>query len=154
MLVGGPAAPCEGGVVDEPLTENLLEELLSSPSVDAYVETHDVGAHTLSGYLSELLDAHGLVRSDVIREAGLNETYGYELFVGKKDKPGRDKVLQLAFAMGLSLRETERLLRAAGASRLYVKDRRDAIIIFCLSKGAPLQRANEELYARGEATLG
>jgi hypothetical protein len=56
--------------------------------------------------------------------------------------------------MWLSLRETERLLRAAGASRLYVKDRRDAIIIFCLSKKASLQKANEELYSRGEATLG
>lgn len=139
--------------MDEPLTEQLLDELLSSPDPDLFLERHDVGTRGLSDYLQELLEAHGLVRKDAIHAANLNETYGYELFTGKKRNPGRDKVLQLAFGMGLTLRETDRLLQVAGASRLYCKDRRDAIIIFCLDRGVTLQEANETLFARGEDVL-
>ena len=84
--------------------------------------------------------------------ANLNETYGYQIFTGQR-KPARDKVLRIAFAMALTLRETNRALTAAGASRLYAKDRRDAIIIFCLDRGCSLQKVNEELYRFGEETV-
>ena len=61
--------------------------------------------------------------------------------------------LQLAFALGLTLKEADRLLQAAGASGLYCKDRRDAIIIFCLDHGYSLQKTDEELYRFGEDTI-
>ena len=63
------------------------------------------------------------------------------------------KVLQIAFAMALSLRETNRALRAAGTNELNAKCRRDAIIIFCLDRGCSLQKVNEELYRFGEETV-
>lgn len=142
-----------GSTMDEPLTEEMLNELLDSPDPDSFLRTHDVSTRELSDYLQELLNTHGLVRKDVIHAANINETYGYELFTGRKTKPNRDKILQLAFAMGLSLRETDRLLTAGGASRLYCKDRRDAIIIFCLDRHASLADVNDALYQRNERTL-
>lgn len=138
----------------EPLTEELLNELLSASSVDEYVSQHDVEERRFDAYLRELAEAHGMTRPEVVRAANINDTYGYELFVGRKVAPGRDKVLQLALAMHLSLRETDRLLQAAGASRLYCKDQRDAIIIFCLDRGLSLLETNEALYAHGKETLG
>lgn len=140
--------------MDEPLTEDLLDELRSSPSADDYLAGHPTSTRSLSQYLCELLDDRGLERKDVIREAGLDSTYGYQLFVGQRSNPSRDKTLALAFALRCSLRETERLLRAAGASRLYVKERRDAIIVFCLDRHATLAKTNETLYSMGEATIG
>ena len=63
-------------------------------------------------------------------------------------------MLQLAFAMHLGLRETDRLLQAAGANELYCKNRRDAIIIFAVQKGMnSSKKANEELYRFGEETI-
>ena len=47
----------------------------------------------------------------------------------------------------------QRALEAAGVSSLYSKDRRDAIIIFCLDRGCSLQKVNEELYRFGERTI-
>ena len=88
----------------------------------------------------------------MVREAGINDTFGYQIFMGQRGA-SRDKVLQLAFAMALSLKEANRLLQAAGANELYCKDRRDAIIIFCLDHGYRLQKANEELYRFGEKTI-
>lgn len=94
----------------------------------------------------------GLKRAAVIKAAGLNETFGYQIFKGER-QGSRNKMLQLAFAMGLSLQETNRLLQAARVNELYPKDRRDAIIIFCLDKGYSLTEVECELYRFGEATI-
>ena len=138
--------------MSEPLTEKLLEELLSAPTPDAYLDEYKPGRRKLSEYLQSLLEAKRLERSRVVRMANLNETFGYEIFTGKKN-PSRNKVLQIALAMALTLQETNRALGAAGVSQLYCKDRRDAIIIFCIDRGCSLQKVNEELYRFGEDTI-
>ena len=114
--------------MQEPLTDELLGELLESPSASSFVDKYDLDSPTLSEYLAHLLDLKHLKRSNVIRDAGLN-------------------------AMALSLKEASRLLQAAGANDLYCKRRRDAIIAFCLSKGCSLYQTNEELYRLGEDTI-
>ena len=136
----------------ERLTEELLDELLNSSSLEGYLEQNKPSSRTLAEYLQQLLDEKGLERSRVVRMANLNDTFGYQIFRGTRH-PSRDKVLQIAFAMALTLRETNRALTAAGASELYCKDRRDAIIIFCLDRGCSLQKVNEELYRFGERTI-
>ena len=93
-----------------------------------------------------------LERSRVVRMADLNETFGYQIFTGTRH-PSRNKVLQIAFAMALSMKETNRALAAAGANVLNCEDRRDAIIIFCIDRGCSLQKVNEELYRFGEETV-
>lgn len=138
--------------MEEPLTEELLKELLSAPALVAFAAEHRLEARTLSDYLQQLLDEKGLERVSVVRKAGLNETFGYQIFMGSRNA-SRNKVLQLAFAMDLSLKEANRLLQAAGVNELYCKDRRDAIIIFCLDRGYTLQKTDEELYRFGEDTV-
>lgn len=136
----------------EKLTEELSSELLDAPTIDGFVAKNVLGHRKLGEYLEELLEQKGLKRSQVVHMANLNETFGYQIFTGQRN-PSRNKVLQIAFAMALSLRETNRVLEAAGVSSLYSKDRRDAIIIFCLDRGCSLQKVNEELYRFGEETL-
>lgn len=102
--------------------------------------------------LKQLLQEKGLERSRVVRMADLNETFGYQIFTGARH-PSRNKVLQIAFAMALTLKEANRALTAAGVSVLNCKDRRDAIIIFCIDRGCSLQKVNEELYRFGEETV-
>lgn len=138
--------------MDEPLTEDLLEELLDAHNPSKFIDENRIASRTLSEYLQKLLDEKGLERIDVIHDAGLNETFGYQIFMGQRH-PKRNKVLQIAFAMHLSLKEADRLLQAAGANGLYCKDRRDAIVIFCLDRGYSLQRTDEELYRLGEETI-
>ncbi len=136
----------------EPLTDELLRELLDAPDPGAFAKKHRLTERTLSEYLQYLLVEHGLKRADVIREANLNSTFGYQIFTGQR-QASRNKVLQLAFAMHLSLLETNRLLQAAKVNELYCKNRRDAIMIFCLDHGCSLQETNEELYRFGEDTV-
>lgn len=136
----------------EPLTEELLQDLLSSSCPKAFVDKNRISHRSLSEYLQQLLEEKNLERSKVVREAGINETFGYQIFKGTR-KASRNKILQLAFAMHLSLRETDRLLQAAGLNELYCKTRRDAIIIFCVQKGYSLQKTDEELYRFKEETI-
>lgn len=138
--------------VKEPLTEELLEELLSAPSTKVAAESKKFSKRSLGEYLQQLADEKGLARVDVIKSAGLNATFGYQVFMGQRGA-SRNKVLQLAFAMNCTLKETNRLLQAAGSNDLYCKNRRDAIIIYCLTHGCTLQQTDEELYQFKEQTI-
>lgn len=102
---------------DKKLTEELLNELLDAPNIDGYIREHDFAAPSLSDYLKQLLQEKGLERSRVVRMADLNETFGYQIFTGARH-PSRNKVLQIAFAMALTLKEANRALTAAGVSVL------------------------------------
>lgn len=136
----------------EPLTEELLAELLDAPDPASFADARNITQRSLSTYLQQLLDEKGLERADVVRAAGLNETFGYQIFMGQRH-PKRNKVLQIAFAMRCALKEANRMLQAAGVNELYCKNRRDAIIIFCLDRGYSLQRTDEELYRFNEETI-
>ena len=59
-----------------------------------------------------------MLPAQVIERSQIERTYGHQLFNGTR-RPSRDKVLQLALGLGLSVDETQRLLRAAGKSPLY-----------------------------------
>lgn len=145
----------------ERLTQELLDELLNTSNIDSFLreqaardakDVKDAAAKSLPDYLQKLLDEKHLKRTQVVRMANLNETFGYQIFMGQRN-PSRNKVLQIALAMALSLTETNRALTYAGVSGLYCKNRRDAIIIWCIDHGFSLVKTNEELYRLGEETI-
>ena len=136
----------------EPLTDELLAELLSAPDLKRFSNKHHLKERSLPDYLQHLLDEKGLARVDVVRKAGLDATYGYQIFMGQRH-PKRNKVLQITFAMNCTLQETNRVLQASGNSTLYCKTRRDAIIIYCIDHGLSLHATDEELFRFGEETI-
>ena len=138
--------------VKEPLTDELLDELLSSPDPVKFADKHKITQRSLPDYLQQLLDEKALRRPDVIRDANLDATYGYQIFMGQRNA-SREKLLALVFALKCNLREANRVLRAGGHSELYVKTRRDAIIIFCIEHGYTLMHANQELFRFGEEAI-
>ena len=137
----------------EPLTQDLLDELLASPDPASFADKHRITQRDLPAYLQQLLDEKGLRRSEVVKEANLDATYGYQIFMGQRNA-SREKLLALIFPLKCTLQEANRVLRAAGHSELYVKSRRDAIIIFCIDRGYTLMHANEELFRFGEEAIG
>ena len=112
-------------IPEEHLTEELLDRLLASASIEQYLDEGLVSARTLTDYLFDRMEAHDLRRADVVRASGLNATVVYDIFSGKS-RPGRDHAIMLAFGLKCTLRETQRLLRLAGVSELWCKQRRDA----------------------------
>ena len=139
--------------VKEPLTNELLDELLSAPDPVKFANKHKLTKRVLSEYLQQLLDEKKLVQSKVINASGVQYTYGYQIFTGSRANPDRNVLLQLLFAMGCTLQEANRALQAAGKNELYCKNRRDAIIIFCLEHGYSLQEADQALFDYHEQTI-
>jgi transcriptional regulator with XRE-family HTH domain len=138
--------------VEEPLTEELLDELLSSPEPSAVIDKYNLGQLNLQDYLAQLLQEKGLKQASVVREAGLDATFGYQIFKGQRNA-SRNKILQLVFALNCSLREANRVLKLAGHNELYCKNKRDAIIIFCINNKYDLHKTDAELYRFKQETI-
>ena len=62
----------------------------------------------------------------------MEPTYGYHIFDGHKKHPARSKVLLLALAMGLTVKEAQHLLYYAGCEALYARNSFDSIIWYAL----------------------
>ena len=133
-------------------TGDLLKTLLRTDEYSQFQALKDNGIVSLEEHLDALLDQKDTSRAKVIYRAGLDTVYGYQIFNGTR-KPSRDKLLQLAFGFPLTYKETLTLLRIAGVGSLYVRRRRDSIIIFALNKGFSLEQLNALLEQEEEAYL-
>ena len=103
--------------------------------------------------IRSLCEERGLVPEQVILRAEIDRTYGHQLFSGVR-RPSRDKVIQLALGMELGVEDTQKLLRAAGKSELYPRLKREAVILYCLRKGASVLDTQELLSRYGFSLLG
>ena len=140
----------------EKSTEELAKELFRSKDVASYLKEEKkylVGSMTLAEYIKSLLEEKKLNSVEVRNNSGIDKTYVYEIFIGKKKNVSRDKLLLLAFAMGLNLEETQRLLQIGGRCQLYSRDQRDAVIMFCIYHGNTVLQTEERLGEMGFDSL-
>lgn len=80
---------------------------------------------SVSDYLNALCRKSGIRSAEAIRRAHIERTYGCQIFNGTR-VPSRDKLLQIAVGMGLSLDDTQDLLKKSGKNPLYPRIKRDA----------------------------
>ena len=117
-------------------------------------ETPESGGDGLhcSQVLLELLEKAGLSAPEWMTAADVSKSYGYQILRGER-VPGRDILLRTALALGLSLKETQRLLAVGGCGALYPRVRRDAAVIFALNQKMSLLQAEELLSSLPERSL-
>ena len=134
-------------------TSLLLEVLQSKNSYEEVVDADPSFINaTLSEYLHELIEAKDLKKAEVILLSGLERTYAYQIFSGKKT-PARDKLLALAIGMKLTFDEVQHLLKVNGYAQLYPKHKRDNVIIFAFYKGQSMWELNDNLFTMGEEVI-
>lgn len=102
--------------------------------------------------LTELLAASGLSISALADRVVASKVHMYQILEGVR-KPGRDMLLRIAFALRLSLEETQSLLTVAQRGVLYPRVRRDVAIIYMVEHGYKLSEADEALRALDEQPL-
>jgi transcriptional regulator with XRE-family HTH domain len=86
---------------------------------------------TFPAFLAQLCAERETTREQVIQHAGIERSYGHQLFNGIR-RPSRDKALQLAFGFSLDAEQTQALLRSAEVGQLTPRAKRDAVILYCL----------------------
>ncbi len=104
-------------------------------------------------YLSELCRAMDQVPERVIKRSSIERTYGHQLFNGLR-RPSRDKVIQLAFGLGLDIKDTQKLLDMAQKNRLYPRIKRDAAVLYCLDRHMDIIETQSMLHELGLTLLG
>ena len=136
-------------------TEELNHEIKAATDIEDYLRQNreNMLTQNLSQHLEKLLAQKGLNRAQVIRGSLLDRTYAYQIFSGEKS-PSRDKLLALAFGLGLTDEENQKMLKISYNRELYVRDARDALILFSLQHRKTILEVNESLYDHGFAVLG
>lgn len=136
-------------------TSTLLRKLLSSSDIEQFMECNAGDMEVVPFHVSvnELCQAAGMVPEQVIKRAGIERTYGHQLFNGTR-KPSRDKVIQMAFGLQLDIDGTQELLRTAEKNPLYPKIKRDAAILYCLKHKKNIMETQSVLQALDLTLLG
>jgi len=114
-------------------TKELLQLLSKADTLEEFLDDHENDLQSLktTDYLKAMLVCHNISRQNALKSANLDYSLGYQILSGYR-KPRRNALLRLAFGIGLTLEETQRLLKIAQRGELYPKSRRDSAIIFCL----------------------
>lgn len=135
-------------------TDELNHEIKSATDIEDYLTKNKENMLTLSlsEHLNMLLSQKGIKKSDVMRRSLLGRAYVYKIFSGEKI-PSRDKLLALAFGLGLSDNEAQKMLKLSGNRELYARDERDALILFALQRNQSIFEVNELLYEHRLAVL-
>ncbi|HRX59064.1 MAG TPA: helix-turn-helix transcriptional regulator [Eubacteriales bacterium] len=136
-------------------TSTLLRQLFQAPDLGTFLDRYQPAARLpdFHEYVLELCRTRQMKKETLIRKAGIERTYGYQLLNGTR-KPSRDKVLQLALALRLNADETQKLLQIAGKNPLYPRLKRDAAVLYCISHGHSVMDAQLLLQELGLAPLG
>ncbi len=134
----------------EKSTDELMNEIRQTHEINKFLEKN--GSEFVSGplhdILNRLLKEKNIKKSEVVARSSLNRIYAYQIFSGKRI-PSRDKLIALCFGFKFDLEETDRLLRAAGYSPLYARNKRDALIIFAINSNKSIFVVNELLFENG-----
>lgn len=134
----------------EKSTDELMNEIKQTREIDKFIEKNDSEfvSEPLHDILNRLLKEKDLKKSEVVARSSLNRIYGYQIFSGKRI-PSRDKLIALCFGFKFDLEETDKLLKAAGYSPLYARNKRDALIIYAINLNKSIFVVNELLFENG-----
>lgn len=126
-------------------TTKELQDLLQSGNEDT-LDTifENMSDNTFVNYIHTLMIQKDITKSVLIEKSNLHRTYAYQIFNGKR-QPSRDKVLQIAIALQCNLEECNRLLTLSKHHILYVKNRRDSVLIFAITQQLTLLETEQYL---------
>ncbi len=139
-------------------TTKKLDEILSNIDNESEMKKFMDNPKVTENFNSFLEYFHSLSKvtkipdSEMIKRSGIEKSYYYQIMKGTKT-PGRDKILRLCIAAGLTLRETTRALQISKEAILYSKNRRDIIISVAINQKASVIDTNILLDKYGELPL-
>ncbi len=135
-------------------TDSLRQELMESPDLDRFLSENaeSFEEEGCGEVLQSIFDTKDYSKAELARRSGMSTVYLHQIFSGTR-KPSRDRLICLCFGLECSLDVTQDLLKKSGFLSLYPKNRRDAIIIYALTRGLSLQETNDKLFQENEETL-
>lgn len=115
--------------------ENKIEKAKSWDDMQKVLQ--ELPRTTLASRVQELCDKHNVTFRALSGLALVPESTFYAIMCGARS-PKKNQIIQIAFALGVSLEELNELLKLAGLKELYAKNMDDAIIIYGIKNGLDL----------------
>lgn len=133
---------------------SILKNIDDESYLDEFVKITSTNFSDLSlpNFFQNICKEKGISKSDLIKNAAIDRTYGYQILNGTK-KPSRDKLLKLCISASLDIEESNKALKLGNVGQLYPKNPRDSIIIFGINKKLNLFQIDELLFNRNFDTL-
>lgn len=122
---------------------NVLNKFESKTELDKYLDYSSLqeSNFNMEEYILEVCKSKGYNKSDIIKNASIHRTYGYQILSGKKS-PSRNKLIQISIGNKFTLDQANRTLTLAKLGILYAKDQRDSIIIYALNNNLDIMETN------------
>ena len=102
--------------------------------------------------LNDAYIRRGLSKTETAERSGMSEVYLHQILSGKR-VPSRDRLLCLCIALEMTEDEVNTALKECGYAGLYIRNRRDAIILYALKNGWNINDLNEALFEANEETI-
>lgn len=107
-----------------------------------------------SSYMRSLIDEKKLRQKDIFYKADIRQDYGYKIVSGEKATKKRDIYIRICVAAEFTVEETNRILKFRWLPELYVRVKRDALIINALANEiGDVYELNDILVKNGEEPL-
>ena len=136
-------------------TDELFKLIQSSPDMffdDEPFSIQHSSTELFTDYLKKIMLEANITTQELIVKSTLGKSHLYLILSGERN-PGRDVIIIISLALGLTLEKTQRLLQLGQKSGLYPKVRRDAAIICCIEQGLSLCDTNDFLISVSEEAL-
>ena len=132
---------------------NRLNKAKRHADLESHIDSLDgVASKGYGAYLQKYLAEHDISVASLSRLALMDRSYCYQIIRGEKH-PGRDKIVAIALASGMSLEETQRGLEIASEGILYSRSRRDSVLIYAVNNKLSVVSANALLEQYNETLL-
>ena len=95
-------------------------------------------------YMNELLEKYGMTRAKLIEDSDFSKATIYK-GISEERRIKQNVVLQIGLRMGVTLDEMQRMLKLSHNEELYVKNKRDCIIMWGIENGIKAYDIDEEL---------
>ena len=127
-------------------TEKILDHLSGSASLTEFFQENKAAFNllTIGEYIELELKKRNLTKASIIRKSGINKRFFYDILAGKKT-PNRRYIIRLLLALGVGFSDVQWYLKACDYPQLYVKNKRDSIIIYCLNNKLSVSECNKML---------
>ena len=108
---------------------------------------------TTEQYFDDILARKGIQKKDLFVRAGISPNLGYQLLRGIRKSKNRDVYLKIAIEAGLTLDETQQMLKLLNVGVIYPLKERDAVVYYGMTHGYNLVRIQELIEERGQLPL-
>ena len=136
-------------------TEKIQNKLEGTQSITEFLNENKEQFDLLpiGEYIEMELAKRKIKKQKVINESGISKRYFNQILSGEKT-PARRYIIRIFLSLGLDLPDVQWYLKACDYSQLFVKNKRDAIIIYSINNKLPVGECNKMLNKAGLENLG